>query len=229
MEEEGRGIFVALEGLDRSGKTTQVAFLRETLEKINTPVRVFRYPTRSGPTGIALSQYLNKTETTDDHAIHLLFSADRWSTAYEIENGFKTDCVHLTGCRQEIEQLLKAGTHVLADRYAYSGIAYSAAKGLDYDWCCQPDKGLPRPDIVIFLDVHAEVAECRGDFGQEVYEKVEFQKKVYNIFMDKVRDSNWRVRTGDNATTSSSVAFFPADRRYVGRRASSQRGRVAFF
>ncbi|KFD58680.1 hypothetical protein M513_00373, partial [Trichuris suis] len=178
MEDEGRGVFVALEGLDRSGKTTQVVSLRETLEKLNTPVRVFRYPTRTGPTGIALSQYLNKTETADDHAIHLLFSADRWSTA------------------QEIEQLLKAGTHVLADRYAYSGVAYSTAKGLDYDWCCQSDKGLPRPDIVIFLDVHAEVAQCRGDFGQELYEKVEFQKKVYNIFMEKVRDSNWRFIDG---------------------------------
>ena len=41
---------------------------------------------------------------------------------------------------------LDAGQHVLIDRYAYSGVAFSAAKaGMDLDWCRGPDRGLPKP------------------------------------------------------------------------------------
>lgn len=39
----------------------------------------------------------------------------------------------------------------MCDRYAYSGVAFSAAKGLDVDWCKKTDSGLPKPDLVIFL------------------------------------------------------------------------------
>ena len=61
-------------------------------------------------------------------------------------------------------------------RYAYSGVAFSAAKdGLSLDWCRQPDRGLPRPDVVYFLDVSPEEAAKRGGFGEERYEKAEFQ------------------------------------------------------
>ena len=67
-------------------------------------------------------------------------------------------------------------------RYAYSGVAFSAAKpGLSLNWCKQPDVGLPRstlhkyllvipchrPDLVVFMDVTEEVAKQRGGFGEE--------------------------------------------------------------
>ena len=60
------------------------------------------------------------------------------------------------------------GQHVIVVRYAFSGVAFSAAKdGLSIDWCQDPDRGLPRPDIVCFLDVSPEEAKTRGDFGKE--------------------------------------------------------------
>ena len=44
----------------------------------------------------------------------------------------------------------------MVDRYAFSGVAFSAAKGtLSMDWCKGPDRGLPKPDLVLFLDVSA--------------------------------------------------------------------------
>ena len=50
--------------------------------------------------------------------------------------------------------------------------------GLSISWCKQPDVGLPKPDLVCFLDVSEEVAMKRADFGGERYELTDFQRKV---------------------------------------------------
>lgn len=61
-----------------------------------------------------------------------------------------------------MEELLFGGTHLILDRYAYSGVAYSAAKdGMDRRWCASSDAGLIAPDAVIFLDVAPESAQAR--------------------------------------------------------------------
>lgn len=46
----------------------------------------------------------------------------------------------------------------VCDRYCYSGVAFSAAKGMDMDWCKACDKGLIAPDCVIYLDMPVEEA-----------------------------------------------------------------------
>jgi dTMP kinase len=51
------------------------------------------------------------------------------------------------------EQLTK-GVSIVCDRYWYSGVAYSIAKGLDYDWCIQADHGLIIPDLVLYLSAN---------------------------------------------------------------------------
>ena len=81
------------------------------------------------------------------------------------------------------------------DRYIYSGIAFSVAKGLDYTYCRMPDVGLPRPDAVIFLDLPAELAEGREGFGGERYEKRELQEKVRKVFGEVRRreGGDWNV------------------------------------
>ncbi len=47
---------------------------------------------------------------------------------------------------------LKEGINIICDRYAYSGVAYSAAKGLSFEWCLNADRGMIKPDIVIYID-----------------------------------------------------------------------------
>lgn len=78
------------------------------------------------------------------------------------------------------------GYTIVCDRYYYSGIVYSAAKGnstLNIQWARQCDVGLPRPDRVIFLDLEPEQAAQRGAFGAEKYEKKEMQKEVRRHFL----------------------------------------------
>ena len=86
---------------------------------------------------------------------------------------------------KSITESLDAGTTVICDRYAFSGIAFSAAKnlpGMSYEWCRGPDISLPAPDLTLFLSVSPEAQRARGGFGEERYEKADFQERVEHVF-----------------------------------------------
>lgn len=73
----------------------------------------------------------------------------------------------------------------MSDRFYHSGIVYSAAKKnphLPLSWARAPDTGLPRPDVVLFLDLDEEAARARGGWGSEKYEKEEMQRTVRELF-----------------------------------------------
>ncbi|KAJ7475772.1 thymidylate kinase [Mycena latifolia] len=161
-----RGVFIAIEGLDRSGKTTQVATLQARLEAEGVPVKLLKFPDRTTAIGKMIDSYLRSQSELDDRAIHLLFSANRWELA------------------ATIEKLLAEGTTVVCDRYAFSGVAFSAAKGLPFEWCRSPDVSLPAPDVTLFLDITPEKARERGGYGEERYEKEDMQRKVRGIFRE---------------------------------------------
>ncbi|KAJ6594216.1 deoxythymidylate kinase-like protein [Mycena capillaripes] len=161
-----RGAFIAIEGLDRSGKTTQVATLQTRFADAGVNVKLLKFPDRTTAIGKMIDAYLRSQSELDDHVIHLLFSANRWELA------------------PTIEQLLNGGTTVVCDRYAFSGVAFSAAKGLSLDWCRSPDVSLPAPDVTLFLDISPEKARERGGYGEERYEKEELQRKVRACFSE---------------------------------------------
>jgi dTMP kinase len=84
-----------------------------------------------------------------------------------------------------MEEALKAGTTLVVDRYAFSGVAFSAAKcvpGMDRAWCAAADVGLPAPDAVLVLTLAEAEAEARGGFGGERYERREMQRAVRGEF-----------------------------------------------
>ena len=143
-----RGAFLVLEGVDRCGKTTQCSLLlKHLVQTLSLSAVACRFPDRTTPIGQMINAYLLNQSEMDDRAIHLLFSANRWEASKHL-------------CQQ-----LASGTTVVCDRYAYSGVAFSAAKegaGLSLDWCKSADIGLPAPDAVIFLDISQEEAEKRG-------------------------------------------------------------------
>ena len=65
---------------------------------------------------------------------------------------------------------MKVGTSLIIDRYSYSGVAFSAAKGLNLSWCKAPEVGLLTPDLVLYLDIAPNIAVECGDYGGERYE-----------------------------------------------------------
>ncbi|KAG4960801.1 hypothetical protein JHK84_037889 [Glycine max] len=184
-----RGALVVLEGLDRSGKSSQCSRLVSFLEGQGISAELWRFPDRTTNVGQMISAYLTNTSQLDDHTIHLLFSANRWEK------------------RSLMESKLKTGTTLIVDRYSYSGVAFSSAKGLDFEWCkvkdlvrlrtlrrssvLVPEIGLPAPDVVVYLDISPEKAAERGGYGGERYEKLEFQKKVADWYK-VLHDVSWK-------------------------------------
>eukprot|EP00298_Acanthocystis_sp_HF-20_P028920 c7774_g1_i1.p1 GENE.c7774_g1_i1~~c7774_g1_i1.p1 ORF type:complete len:216 (+),score=71.05 c7774_g1_i1:58-705(+) len=175
-----RGALILIEGVDRSGKSTQCAKLLASLNNKGIHAQLMRFPDRETKVGGIIANYLQEKCELHDKAIHLLFSANRWEKA------------------DEINKALLSGTTVLLDRYYLSGVVFSAAKGLDMNWCLSPDIGLPKPDAVFFLDVSPEVARTRGGYGEERYEKEEFQKKVKSLFLS-LQDESWTIFNADQS------------------------------
>ncbi|OGE57309.1 hypothetical protein PENARI_c002G01257 [Penicillium arizonense] len=171
-----RGALIVVEGLDRAGKSSQCEMLRGFLSEQGHVVKYIRFPDRTTPIGKLIDSYLRGSSHQDDHSIHLLFSANRW----EIAKG--------------IEEDIASGTTVIVDRYSYSGVVYSAAKAnptLSLDWAWQPEIGLPRPDICLFLGISPEEAAKRGGFGAERYENEAMQTRVRQLFQtifEKMQD-----------------------------------------
>ncbi|KAM3134147.1 hypothetical protein pb186bvf_013768 [Paramecium bursaria] len=152
MKKQQRGLLIALEGLDRCGKSTQAKILEDKLK-----AHRLSFPDRKSSIGTMISQYLKGSNDLNDQVIHLLFSANRWE-------------------KQEflIEQL-NQGINIVCDRYAFSGVAFSAAKGLDINWCKSSDTNLPRPDITFFLQAPLKLLSSKAEFGGERYENIGFQ------------------------------------------------------
>jgi dTMP kinase len=69
-------------------------------------------------------------------------------------------------------------------------VAYSSAKGLDTEWCKSGDVGLPRPDCVIFMDMPVEQAAQRGQYGEERYERLDFQREIQQRFLQLRADDH---------------------------------------
>lgn len=77
-----RGALIVLEGLDRSGKSSQCAHLAMFLAQRGVAVEAWRFPDRSTPMGHMISSYLASETELDDAAIHLLFAANRWEKRF---------------------------------------------------------------------------------------------------------------------------------------------------
>lgn len=181
-EKETLGKLVVLEGLDRSGKTTQATQLLANLQAKGISCKYIKFPDRNTTIGRLLNVYLSMSEEKQNpQVIHLLFAANRFELNMEAD--------------------LKQHQVVIVDRYSDSGVAYSMAKGLCREWCEKIEEPLPKPDLVIYLQIEAEVASKRSAFGAERYETLEFQKLVAKNYELLKKTPLWVTM---NATLSTS-------------------------
>ncbi|XP_045415481.1 thymidylate kinase [Lemur catta] len=173
-----RGALIVLEGVDRAGKSTQAGRLVAALSAAGRRAELLRFPERSTEIGKLLSSYLEKKSEVEDHSVHLLFSANRWEQV------------------PLIKEKLSQGVTLVVDRYAFSGVAFTGAKeNFSLDWCKQPDVGLPKPDLVLFLQLRLADAAQRGAFGRERYEDRAFQERALRCFQQLMGDAtvNWKI------------------------------------
>ena len=165
------GLFVVLEGIDGSGKTSVAKLLKGMLEKEHFSVAITREPTYF-EVGALLRNYLKNYDLYQRDPIYeaLLFAADR---VYHV-NRF-------------IKPLLNRGYIVISDRYVYSSIVYQTIDGVSEKWIQVINKFALEPDLPIFIDVSPEVALKRLGNRKSMFENLGFLKRVYNKYLELVR------------------------------------------
>lgn len=156
-----RGVFLAFEGIDGSGKTTQAALLVERLRQEGIHCYTTMEPT-GAPVGSLIRQILSGRIKTDNRVIAGLFVADRLD--------------HLLNEVDGILAKINEGTTVITDRYYFSSYAYQGVD-LPLEWVIKANEqssAILRPTLNIFIDLEPALALERiaeNRFHQELFEK----------------------------------------------------------
>jgi dTMP kinase len=148
-----RGLLIAFEGLDQSGKQTQAELLRDRLIAAGRRVRLLTFPDRTTPIGQEIEQALRGHRDYPADVMQLLYVANRYEW------------------KREIERECSDGTILICDRYLASSVAYGEAQGLDAAWLLDIQRHLPQPDITFLLDVAPEVSARRKTADRDKYER----------------------------------------------------------
>lgn len=148
-----RGLLIALEGLDQSGKQTQAERLRDRLTALGRSVRLISFPDYTTPIGTEIGRALRNEREWGADVMQLLYVANRYEW------------------KPEIERERAAGTILVCDRYLASSIAYGEAQGLDASWLTEIQKYLPQPDRTFLLDIPPDVSARRKTADRDKYER----------------------------------------------------------
>lgn len=178
-----RGRFIVFEGIDGTGKTTQIDLLTKRLQAEGRRVYRTAEPTESVSGGL-LRDALSGVSKRTACEMAALFVLDR--------------IFHNTNPVNGIEKMLADGVDVICDRYYYSSLAYQGSE-TDERWVREMNLGCPeirRPDVCIFLDLTPEQSMERigkGRVTTEIYENAERLERVrrqfYSVF-DALRDTD---------------------------------------
>ena len=196
---EARGSFLAFEGIDGSGKTTQLALLKARLEAEGFTALCTKEPT-DGPVGRLLRQVLTGEIELDERATVPLFAADRLD--------------HLLNPVDGLCAALERGCNVLTDRYYFSSYAYQTTTGVPMERVIDANAecaALLRPTVTVFFDLDPEealrrIAARRGRTELfETRERLTAVRQNYLAAFERLRDVE-NVLTVDAALSPQRVA-----------------------
>jgi dTMP kinase len=148
-----RGLLIAFEGLDQSGKQTQAESLRDRLKAVGHKVRLVSFPDYGTSIGEEIARALQGERDYGPDVMQLLYIANRYER------------------KDEILRWLDGGLIVICDRYRASSVAYGEAMGLDATWLSDAQKYLPDPDITFLLDIPPEISAKRKTSDRDKYER----------------------------------------------------------
>lgn len=166
---------VSVEGIDASGKQTQVEMMVEELMSQGYKVATESFPRYNLPIGNVLKRWFSGEIQLTDEAVHMLLEADRHDFMREIE-------------RLKDEQY----DFLILDRFTLSNLAYGVNKGLDYDWLRNLQVGLRQPDITFVLDISAETSIKRKLAGRDRHEVdhilLNRARTAYNVLANRLSE-----------------------------------------
>jgi dTMP kinase len=167
-----RGLLIAFEGLDQSGKQTQAELLRDHLKAAGRKVRLLSFPDYGTSIGEEIARALQGERDYGPDVMQLLYVANRYER------------------KDEILQWLEGGLILICDRYRASSVAYGEAFGLDPVWLAEMQKYLPAPDITFLLDIAPETSARR-----KASDRDRFERDL--ALLSRVRDSYLRQAGAD--------------------------------
>jgi dTMP kinase len=169
-----KSFFIALEGLDGSGKSTQIKLLAEKLKGQGLKIYTTAEPTNSRIGHIIKDIFKHKMEA-DHRTIAALYAADRLD--------------HLTNKTDGILKKMEEGYTVITDRYYFSSYAYHGTH-MDINWVITANSlsaDLLRPDLNIYIDITPEESMRRLNKGRdsiELYESIENLRQVKEKYFE---------------------------------------------
>ena len=176
-------MFISFEGIEGSGKSTQIELIEELIRTKGYQVKKLREPGTTELGEKIRNIFLEKTaETVDPFTEALLLYASR----KHLDQNF-------------LRQNLNEGAIVIADRYADATLAYqSYGKGLDHNFVklIHDSSQLLSPDLTFYMDISAELSRERisdRERDRMESESIDFFKKVREGYLQIAHDNPERV------------------------------------
>jgi len=174
-----RGLLIAIEGIDQAGKRTQASLLAKKIRSLGLPVSVWSFPDYTTPLGRQLKAYLAGKIQLDLHSVHLLYAANKWELAGELAHR------------------IERGGVVIVNRYSASNLAYGIAHGLPPAWLNSLEEGLPKPDVVVVLDVTSRTSFIRKSQERDLHEgDLTYLRRVRRAYLRLARKYRWKIVDG---------------------------------
>lgn len=171
-----KGKIIVLEGIDKAGKTTQSRLLENTFKGKGRVCTTIDFPDYSTPIGTEIRAFLEGEREYPDETKLMLLSANRWER------------------KKDIESMLEKGSIVILNRYYHSNLVYGVSKQLDLNWLQNLDKGLPREDLCIVLDVDHHISKSRSKSSRDMFESDDLLlEKVHKNYKKLARRFNWKL------------------------------------
>jgi len=175
-----RGTLISIEGIDQSGKKTQTRLLAKRLRLEGYSATIMSFPDYTTPVGRLLKAYLAGSKRLDYHAVHLLYAANKYERASNIKAG------------------IQRGRYIIINRYTASNLAYGMAHGLPLEWLISLEKGLPKPDLVLILDVSPGISFSRKERARDVHEEnLKYLTAVRRAYLLLAGKYGWNVLQGE--------------------------------
>ena len=193
-----RGLLIAFEGLDQSGKQTQAEQLRDRLVEAGRRVRLLSFPAYETPIGAEIRRALDGERDWAADVMQLLYIANRYEA------------------RPLIERELAQGTMLVCDRYMASSIAYGESQGLDAIWLRDMQRHLPQPDLTFLLDIAPDVSARRKAADRDKYERdLALLARVRESYLRQADDGTWVRLDADRDRAAVAADVFEAVRRLL--------------
>lgn len=185
-------MFIAIEGIDGCGKSTQIELLAKKLNAVT-----FHFPDYTTPIGQLILSHLKEEWKADSDALVRPSLAPQHREDLKYVDSLVFQALQFANRLEKSEDVsdaLRAG-HVIADRYIASGIVYGSADGLEQTYLEKTQRLLKQPDVNILLDITAEESYKRRPGRRDRYEK---QSGFLDVVSRLYRDL-WARKQQENA------------------------------